>query len=142
MPLTTESKANALASVPLFSGISPDSLQRLADVTTEVDFEQDQFIVIQGQVGTGLFVIVEGSARVVRGSDEIATLDAGDFFGELAVLDQSPRWASVQALENTRCLALASWDVLDLIDTDPKLARNLLAGMAQRIRAVGEHHRH
>ncbi|HUR15652.1 MAG TPA: cyclic nucleotide-binding domain-containing protein [Candidatus Limnocylindrales bacterium] len=142
MTLTAESKANALSSVPLFAGISPESLQKLADVTGEATFEPGQFIVIQGQVGTGLYVIVEGSAKVARGSDELAVLGAGEFFGELSVIDQQPRYASVQALEPTRCLALASWDLLDLIEKDPQLAQNLLRGMAQRIRAAGDQHRH
>ena len=142
MTLSTESKASALSSVPLFAGISAESMQRLADVTAEADFQAGQFIVIQGQVGTGLYVIVDGSAKVVRGSDELALLKAGDFFGELSVIDQEPRYASVQAVEPTRCLALASWDLLDLIEKDPQLAQNLLRGMAQRIRAAGEQHRH
>ncbi len=142
MTLTSESKAAALASVPLFAGISDESLRRLADVTGEVDFPAGQFIVVQGQVGTGLFVIIEGSAKVIRGSDELATFGPGDFFGELAVIDQEPRYASVQALEPTRCLALASWDLLDLMEKDPQLSMNMLKGMAQRVRSLGDHHRH
>ena len=142
MSLTTEDKAKALAAVPLFAGISAESMQRLADVTGELDLDPGQYIVIQGQVGTGLFVIVTGSAKVVRGSDELAVLGSGEFFGELSVIDQEPRFASVQALEPTRCLALASWDLLELIEKDPQLAQNLLRGMAQRIRAAGDQHRH
>jgi CRP-like cAMP-binding protein len=142
MPLTTQDKASALAAVPLFAGISAESMQRLADVTGELDFAPGQYIVIQGQVGTGLYVIVDGSAKVVRSSDELAVLGPGEFFGELSVIDQEPRFASVQALEPTRCLALASWDLLDLVEHDPQLAMNMLKGMAQRIRDAGEQHRH
>jgi CRP/FNR family transcriptional regulator, cyclic AMP receptor protein len=142
MPLKTDEVASALSRLPLFEGISEDSMARLARVTGEVDYEPDQFIVLQGQVGTGLYVILEGSARVVRGSDELAQLGPGDFFGELSVIDQKPRNASVQAVEPTRCLALASWDLLDLLESDPKLALNMIKGLAARIREQGEQHRH
>ena len=142
MPLSTQDKQSALASVPLFAGISEDSMARLAAVTGEVDFAPGQFIVVQGQVGTGLYVILEGSARVVRGSDELNTLGPGEFLGELAVIDQQPRNASVQAIEPTRCLALASWELLELLESDSQLALNLIRGLVTRIRSVGDHHRH
>jgi CRP-like cAMP-binding protein len=142
MPLTTDVKSNALAGVPLFQGISEASMERLAAVTGEVEFEPGQFIVLQGQVGTGLYVILQGSARVVKGTDELAQLGAGDFFGELAVIDQQPRSASVQAVEKTRCLALASWDLFDLLESDPKLGLNMIRELVARIRDAGDHLRH
>ena len=142
MPMQTQEVASALARVPLFQGISDESMARLAAVTGELDFEAGQFIVLQGQVGTGLYVIVEGEAKVVRGSDELARLGPNDFFGELSVIDQMPRNASVQATMPTRTLALASWDLLDLLETDPKLSLNLIKGLAARVREHGEHHNH
>jgi CRP-like cAMP-binding protein len=140
--MQTDEVASALARVPLFEGISSESMARLVAVTGELDFEEGQFIVLQGQVGTGLYVIVEGAAKVMRGSDELARLGPNDFFGELSVIDQEPRNASVQATMPTRTLALASWDLLDLIESDPKLALNLIKGLAARIRAQGERHNH
>ena len=142
MPLSTEDIASALARVPLFAGISDESMARLVAVTGEIPFDQGQYIVLQGQVGTGLYVIVEGAAQVVRGSEQVAALGPGDFFGELSVIDQLPRSASVQAVEPTRCLAIASWDLLGLIETDPKLALNLIRGLVTRVREQGFHHRH
>jgi len=142
MPLKPAEVTSALARVPLFEGISEESMERLAAVTGELEFEAGQFIVLQGQVGTGLYVILDGSARVVRGSEELARLDPTDFFGELSVIDQMPRNASVQAIGPTRCLALASWDLLDLLESDPKLALNLIHGLTARVRAQGELHHH
>lgn len=142
MPLTTTDIASALAGVPLFQGISEESMQRLVAVTGEMEFPPGQYIVLQGQVGTGLYVIVEGEARVLRGTEEIATLGAGDFFGELSVIDQMPRNASVQATAKTACLAVASWDLLDLIETDSKFSLNLIKGLVARIREQGFQHRH
>lgn len=142
MPISTEEKAAALARVPLFEGISQASLQLLTDATGEVTFGAGQFIVRQGQVGTGLYVIVAGSARVVSGSRELARLGVGEFIGELAVIDQQPRLASVQAVDETVCLALASWDLLELLKSDSALALNLIRGLAARLRSVTEQHRH
>jgi len=142
MSLTTHAKAAALAGVPLFAGISEDSMERLAAVAGEQAFGAGQFIVRQGQVGTGLYVILSGSVKVLRGADELAHLRAGEFFGELSVIDQQPRNASVQAAEPTQVLALASWDLLGLLESDPQLALNMIKGLVARVRSAGEQHRH
>ena len=141
--LSDAQKAKFLGDVPLFAGISPESMSRLAAVAGEQEFVAGQFIVRQGQVGTGLYVIVDGSVRVVRGADDVlATLNAGDFFGELSVIDQQPRNANVQAAQPTTVLAVASWDLLALLEQDPALSLNLIKGLVVRVRATGEQHRH
>ena len=142
MPITTEQKAEALARVPLFSGISQESMARLAEAAGEVEFPAGQFLVLQGQVGSGLYVVLEGSIRVLRGSDELAVLGPGEFIGELSVIDQLPRMASAEAIEDTRCLAVASWDLLKLLESDSALALNMIRGLTSRLRQAGEHHRH
>jgi CRP/FNR family transcriptional regulator, cyclic AMP receptor protein len=141
MPVTAAEKATWLARVPLFAGISDESMARLADVSGEQQFPAGAYIVRQGQIGTGLYVITSGRARVVRGSDELAVLDEGDFFGELAVIDQRPRMASVQAETDVICLALASWDLLDLLGRDQHLSLNMIKALAERVRSLAEHHR-
>jgi CRP/FNR family cyclic AMP-dependent transcriptional regulator len=142
MPTSTDEKAAALGRVPLFAGISDESMARLASVAGELEFEDGQFIVRQGQVGTGLYVILRGTVRVVRGTTELARLGETDFFGELAVIDQQPRLASVQADGDVTCLALASWDLLQLLERDSALALNLIRGLTGRIRSLDEQHRH
>ena len=118
-------------------------MSRLASVAGEQEFAAGAFIVRQGQVGTGLYLIVDGSVNVVRGAgDVVATLKPGDFFGELSVVDQQPRNANVQATEPTTVLAVASWDLLSLLEHDPALALNMIKGLAARVRAAGEQHRH
>jgi len=142
MPVSSSEKAAALSAVPLFAGITPESMMRLAEVAGEQDFPAGSFIVRQGQVGTGLYVILSGSVRVLRGAEELARLGPGDFFGELSVIDQQPRIASVQAETDARCLALASWDLLALLEGDTQLAQNMIRGLVARLRASGEHHHH
>ena len=116
-------------------------MARLAEVAGEVDYPAGSWIVRQGQIGTGLYVILSGKARVIRGSDELAELHEGEFFGELAVIDQQPRTASVEAVTDTACLALASWDLLSLLEQDSALSLNLIKGLTARLRAADEHHR-
>jgi CRP/FNR family transcriptional regulator, cyclic AMP receptor protein len=142
VPISTDQKAGALGRLPLFAGITDDSMRRLAEVAGEQEFEPGDYVVRQGQVGTGLYVIVEGEASVMRGLTEIGRLEAGDFFGELAVIDQQPRSASVRAETHLRCLAIASWDLLKLLDEDRALSRNLIKGLVARAREFGDQHRH
>lgn len=142
MSITTQQKMEALGQLPLFAGISSDSLQRLAETAGELEFVEGDFIVRQGQVGTGLYVLFEGSVAVLRGTTELARLGPGEFIGELAVIDQQPRMASVRAEAPTRCLAIASWDLLKLLESDSALALNLIHGLAARIRAAGDSHSH
>jgi len=142
VPLSNEQKASLLSDVPLFAGISQESMSRLATVAGEQQFGTGEFIARQGQVGSGLYVVVDGSVDVIKGTnDKIATLKPGEFFGELSVIDQQPRNASVRAAEATTCLAVASWDLLSLLEQDPALSLNLIKGLAARIRATGEQHR-
>jgi CRP-like cAMP-binding protein len=142
MSLTTQQKRAQLEQVPLFRDCDPEVLERLAEATAEFAFAADAPIVQQGQVGNGLYVIVSGGARIVAGSDELARLGPGDFFGELSVIDQRPRAATAYALGETVCLALASWDLVALLERDPALAMNLLRELARRLREADAQLRH
>ena len=142
MPLSIEEKRTWLAKVPLFAGCPAEVVDQLADATAEIAFAGGQPIVQQGQVGNGLYIVVSGTARIVGGTDELARLGPGDFFGELSVIDQQPRAASAYAEGATVCLALASWDLMSMLERDPKLAMNLLKQLAGRLRSADEQLRH
>jgi CRP-like cAMP-binding protein len=96
----------------------------------------------QGEIGTGFFVVVAGSVRVVRDGTLLATLGPGEFFGELSVLDGRPRNAMVAAETPTTCLALASWDFEAVLLANPSLALAILRGVASRLREATEAVRH
>lgn len=142
MMMTVAERAALLSRVSLFAGLPEASLQALAELAGEADFGDGDAILLQGQVGTGLFVIVAGAARVVRGGEELDRLGPGDYLGELAVIDRMPRMASVFAVGPTTCLALASWDLFRRVDGDPELVHSLLRGLALRVRHLSEHHSH
>lgn len=142
MSLTTERKIPLLREVALFDGIDLDGLAMIAERAIEVDFAEGRTIVRQGEVGTGFFLVTSGGARVVQDGTTIAEYGPGDFFGELSLLDGGPRIASVMATAPTTCLAIASWDFEALLESQPRLAIAILKGVARRLRAVSDEHRH
>src|SRR6476659_988565 len=95
LTLTQDRRTELLAACRLFQGVAPPDLAAVADRAIEVDFPANHVIARQGEIGTGFFLIVSGSVKVVRGGDEVAILGPGDFFGELSVLDGLPRTAQV-----------------------------------------------
>lgn len=142
MPLGRDEKIDMLGSMPLFQGVDADDLGGIADRTVEVDYTGGGVIVREGEIGTGFFVIVSGSVRVVRDGETVSTLGRGEFFGELSVLDRRPRIAQVVAAEPTTCLALASWDLEAVIAEQPRVALAMLRVLAERLRDVSDAHRH
>jgi len=132
--LSRPEKIAWLQRVPLLGSCSTATVERIADVTGEQEFAPGQPIVRQGQIGNGLYIVVSGEVRIVAGSEELARVGPGDFFGELSVIDQQPRNATAYAEGPTVCLALASWDLITLLEQDPELAMNLLRELAARLR--------
>lgn len=142
MSLPAPRRAELLAACPLFRGVGADGIAALAGRATEVDFPAGHVIARQGEIGTGFFVVVAGSARVVRDGAVLATLGPGEFFGELSVLDGRPRNAMVVAETATTCLAIASWDLEAVLLANPALALAILRGVAARLREATEAIRH
>jgi CRP-like cAMP-binding protein len=142
MTMTLDRRSELLAGCPLFRGIDAVGLEHLAEVATPVDFPPNHVIARQGDIGTGFFVVVDGSVRVVRDGTVIAHLGPGEFFGELSVLDRLPRNASVISDSATACLALASWDFEKVLLDQPQLTLHILRGVATRLREVTESTRH
>ena len=132
---------SVLNRTPLFRGLKKNQIERLARRFVERDYEEGKAMVTQGQGGEGFFIITSGHADVIRqrldGSKEkrlLKTLSAGDFFGELALLDDGPRTASVIATEATHCLVLARWDFFGVLKEDVDTAITILQEMAKRFR--------
>ena len=142
MTLTQDRRTELLAGCPLFKGIDADGLTALAEKAALVDFPPGHVIAREGEIGTGFFVIVDGTVRVVRDGTVVAHLGAGEFFGELSVLDRLPRNATVSAEEATSLLALASWDFEEVLLDQPALTLAILRGVAARLREVSESARH
>ena len=112
------------------------------NVASEAAFGDGDPLVIQGQVGTGLFIIVSGGVRISQGGADLTQLGPGDYLGELSVIDREPRSASAFAVGPTACLALASWDLFRRVDADRDLSHALLRGLALRVRSLSDHLHH
>ena len=142
MTLTRERTEQLLSQTRLFAGVNAAGLASIAERITEVDVPADRVLARQGEIGTGFFVIVSGSVRVVRDGETLAVLGPGDFFGELSVIDGKPRTAQVVSVEPTTCLALATWDFEAVIGEQPSVAMAILRELANRLRDLTEAHRH
>ena len=134
---------DVLTNVPLFGGLDARAIEALAGFTFRKTFEAGELIVEEGRTGNGLFIIVSGSAEVIKGLQTkqprtVARLGAGEPIGEMALLGEWPRSASVRALETTECIGIDRWIFLDHLDREPKLALRLLQIMALRLAETAE----
>lgn len=126
----------ALSAVPLFDGFSKRHLRRLAAETDAVEFEPGRAIVEEGQAGEAMFVVLSGTARVVRGDRKVGALIPGDFFGELSALDGGLRTASVVSVTPMEVLRLYRHTLRRMVEQEPALAMGLLEGLGRRLRQV------
>jgi CRP/FNR family transcriptional regulator, cyclic AMP receptor protein len=125
-----------LGNVPLFEGLSKRELSSILSVAKEIHFDEGHDIVEEGATGVGFHLILEGEAHVLIGGRKRATLRAGDYFGEMSLIDGGPRSATVRTSTPVRTLALTSWAFMPLLDKSPSIARKLLQEMSKRLRAI------
>ena len=141
LTLTHDRRVELIGGCPLFHGLDAAGLAAVAAAAIEVEFPAERVIARQGEIGTGFFVVVDGTVRVIRDGAVVARLGPGEFFGELSVLDGGPRVAQVVADRPTRCLALASWDFERVLREEPGVALSVLRVVAGRLREVTADHR-
>jgi CRP/FNR family transcriptional regulator, cyclic AMP receptor protein len=133
---TRRQTAAALSQVPMFADFSKRHLDRLSKETDEMLFDPGQIVVKEGDLGETLFVVLEGSAKVVRGKRKVGEVLPGDFFGELSAIDGGPRTATVVADTRLRVLRLFRRTLDSLIRDEPQVAQKLLDGIVRRFRQV------
>jgi CRP-like cAMP-binding protein len=129
-----DARLAAVAKIPLFARVPQRHLRSVLEQMSEYEYEDGAVILKEARQGEVLFVLLDGSARVVRGGRTVARLGSGDFFGEIAVLDRRPRTASVIATSPVRCLTLHRDDLREVIAGEPEVAWALLGGLASRLR--------
>ena len=125
--------------VPLFQGLKKRQLERLVKKFVPRDYAAGKTIVTQGKGGEGFFIIEWGKADAIRERADgekvvVNTFGPTDFFGEIALLDDGLRTASVIATEATQCLALTRWDFLAVLQEDVDMAITILEELARRFR--------
>jgi CRP/FNR family transcriptional regulator, cyclic AMP receptor protein len=125
-----------LRSVPLFADLSPRDLKRLADSMKQRTFAGGEEVVAEGKGGVTFFVIIEGTARVRQNGEDRGLLTAGDYFGEMALIDGNLRLASVYAEDDLRCATMTTWNFRPFVRDHPDVAWALLNAMVKRVRDV------
>ena len=106
----------------------------MASSFKERRFAPGDVVAREGQSGVGFFVIEEGEATVVSHGEERATLGPGDYFGEIALIDDGARTATIQAASPLRCYGMTSWEFRPLVESHASIAWKLLQVLAQRLR--------
>jgi cAMP-dependent protein kinase regulator len=131
--LSGSAKARLLKRVPFFSGCSKRELEALSNVLTEIEVEEGVDVVRQGDDTREFYVIVSGTADVFRGDTLVRTLNAGEFFGELANLFHAPRSATVRAATRLHLLVSDEPGFFRLIHETKGLHRKIIDALAQRL---------
>lgn len=129
-----------LKRVSWFEDLDQKSLDAIANAAVEQTYQPGQFIMRQGDTGVGAFIIRSGRVEVVQEKDgqetKLATLGPGDVVGEMALLDEFPRSASVRAVEPVTALGIQRWHFKGILESHPQLALALLPILTRRIRAA------
>jgi CRP-like cAMP-binding protein len=122
---------NLLERVPIFQGLDHRELERIAASMKERTFRAGDTVTTEGSGGVGFFVIEGGEAKVSIGGEDRRRLGPGDYFGEVALLTDSPRTATIVAETDLHCYGMTSWDFKPLVETHGSIAWKLLQSMAK-----------
>ena len=127
-----------LRKIDLFEELSDRDLERLAGTFKERDFSTGDTIATEGERGVGFFVIADGTVSYsIKGEDK-GTGGAGTYFGEVALIDDGPRTATVTATSPVKAYGITSWEFRPLVEENASIAWELLQGMAKRLRAANQ----
>jgi CRP-like cAMP-binding protein len=119
--------------VPLFSGCSKAELQKIAALADELDLAEGATLIREGERGREFIVIVDGTVTVTRGRKSLRDLGAGDFIGEIALVSDVPRTATVTATSPVRLLVITDRAFRGLIEQMPSIATKVLQSLGQRL---------
>ena len=127
------SKVDLIKRVPLFSKLSRSKLNEVASIADEIDFQEGTELTREGERGREFFVLLEGSAEVRRVGRTVATLGEGDFLGEIALVTDLPRTATVVTTEPARALVVTDRAFRNLLDGSPEIHHQITSALAERL---------
>jgi CRP/FNR family transcriptional regulator, cyclic AMP receptor protein len=131
--LRRNEKVELIKRVPLFAHCSKRELQEVAQLADEIDLREGKEMTRQGSRGREFFVLLEGSANVTKDGRRINTLGPGDFFGEIALVSDSPRTATVTATSPVRALVVTDRSFRRLLEDSPSIQSKVLKALAERL---------
>jgi CRP/FNR family cyclic AMP-dependent transcriptional regulator len=132
--LRRDAKIELLKRVPLFNGCSKSELRELAKSADELDIREGTVLTREGRPGREFFVLVGGTARVTKAGKKVADLGAGDWFGEIALITNSPRTATVTATSPGDILVITDRRFRSVVETMPSIALKVLATVGDRLK--------
>ncbi len=133
MRLRRDAKAELIKGVPLFSQLGRKELAEVASIADEIDLAEGKELTVEGTPGREFFVIIEGDATVRQGDKEVNRLGAGDFFGEIALVEDRPRTASVVAESPIRALVITDRSFRTLLEHSPDIESKVMTARAARL---------
>ena len=141
-PRASRGTIELLRWVPLFQDLSRREIRRIVEAGRELEFPPGRMMVQEGSVASDFYLILSGRATVSRNLRKVRSLQSGDFFGEISVLDGGPRSATVVAETRVLVFRLDRPAFLRLLRTEGSISRKLLQGMAARLRSAERAGRH
>jgi len=134
-----DTKVDALARAPLFGELSRNELGELAKASEDLEVEEGKALTREGDLGREFFVIVEGDVSVTKDGAEIRRLGPGDFFGEIALVYESPRrTATVTAVSPLRFFVLTRQSFRSLLEKQPEIEEKVMAALEERLGSDGD----
>ena len=133
MRLHKDAKIDLLKNVPLFAGCSKTELQRIASLADELDLGDGATLIREGERGREFIVIAEGTVKVTRNGKQLRELGAGDFIGEIALVADVPRTATVTATSPVRLLVVTDRAFRGLLEQMPSIAKKVLQSLGERL---------
>lgn len=130
-----DTKADALGRCPFFADLSRGELRELAKVTEDMEVEEGKSLTREGAAGSEFFVIVDGEVAVTKDGSEIRTMGEGDFFGEISLLEDRPRTATVTAKTPLRFFVLTRQNFRTLLAQQPELEEKVTRALEERLRS-------
>jgi CRP/FNR family transcriptional regulator, cyclic AMP receptor protein len=131
-----DTKAEALGLCPFFAGLSRRELGELVKRTEDLEVDAGKVLAEEGRTGSEFFVIVEGEVSVTKDGKEIRSLGPGDFFGEIALIEDRPRTATVTAKTPLRFFVLTRQNFRTLLQQQPELEEKVMRALEERVRAT------
>jgi CRP/FNR family transcriptional regulator, cyclic AMP receptor protein len=128
----------ALGKVPLFSALDRKQLKVLANEGRQISYPEGKKIIEEGSTSIVFHLILDGEVEVKKKTKTLAKLGKGQFFGELGLLDDSPRSADVVTTTPTRCFAMTKWEWKSYLETTPSIAFEVMKVLARRLRETDD----
>jgi len=129
-----QASADTLKKVPLFAGLDDKELNQIASSMRERRYQAGDTVTQEGSGGAGFFVVEEGEADVSVGGQAKGSIGPGDYFGEIALINDSPRTATLTARTDMLCYGMTPWDFRPLVESNSAIAWKLLTAMAEKMK--------